>query len=95
MVDSARHRVVADGGEVSLTPTEWGILTVLATAPGRVFGRPELSNLTARGGVEVSARTVDSHVKNLRRKVERDPSRPEIVLTVLGVGYRFGLSRDG
>ena len=95
VVDSARHRVVVDGTEVALTPTEWGILTLLATAPGRVFGRPELINLTARGGVEVFERTVDSHVKNLRRKIERDPARPEIVQTVLGVGYRFGLSRDG
>jgi Response regulators consisting of a CheY-like receiver domain and a winged-helix DNA-binding domain len=95
VVDSARHRVVLDGDEVSLTPTEWGILTVLATAPGRVFGRSELINLTARGGVEVFERTVDSHVRNLRRKVERDSARPEIVQTVHGVGYRFGLSRDG
>lgn len=94
-VDSARHRVVVDGCEVVLTPTEWGIVTVLATAPGRVFRRAELIHFTARSGVEVFERTVDSHVKNLRRKIERDPARPEIVQTVHGVGYRFGLSRDG
>jgi DNA-binding response OmpR family regulator len=95
VVDVERRSVEVRGAIVELTPTEWGLLTALAQVPGRVYSRAELVNL-ARGyefaGYE---RTIDSHVKNLRRKVERDPRHPAIVVTVLGGGYRFGLRRDG
>jgi DNA-binding response OmpR family regulator len=79
---------------VRLTPTEWSILATLATTAGRVYSRFELMQ-TARGyefdGYE---RTIDSHVKNLRRKLERDPHAPAIVETVLGGGYRLALRPD-
>ena len=83
------------GAEVELTPTEWGILVALATVPGRVYSRFELINRVRGYDFEGYERTIDSHVKNLRRKIEEDPSNPIIVQTVLGGGYRLGLNRDG
>ena len=94
VIDEPRRIVTVAGQAVSLTPTEWGILLALSTSPGRVYSRLELMN-RARGhefaGYE---RSIDSHVKNLRRKIEPDPHTPRIVLTVLGGGYRFGLTSD-
>ena len=82
------------GAAVPLTPTEWGILGALATVPGRVYSRLELINKVRGYEFEGYERTVDSHVKNLRRKIEQDPGKPGIIVTVLGGGYRLGLSRD-
>jgi DNA-binding response OmpR family regulator len=92
-VDEVRHEATVRGERVELTPTEWGILTALAAVPGRVYSRLELLN-RVRGYELSSERVVDSHVKNLRRKLERDAQRPEIVETVMGAGYRLGLTRD-
>ena len=94
VIDEDRREVVAGGASVELTPTEWGLLTALARNPGRVYSRSELVNRVRGYEFEGYERTIDSHVKNLRRKIERDPRRPRIVLTVLGGGYRLGLSRD-
>lgn len=93
-IDEDRHEVRVRGEQVELTPSEWGLLVALAGAPGRVYSRTELINRT-RGYEFASERAVDSHVKNLRRKIEADPHEPRIVETVLGVGYRLGLRRDG
>jgi DNA-binding response OmpR family regulator len=79
---------------VELTPTEWGMLLALSAAPGRVFSRAELINRVRGHEFDGYERSVDSHIKNLRRKVEADPRKPVVVLTVLGGGYRFGLPRD-
>lgn len=95
VIDEDRRRVQVDGHEVELTPTEWGVLVALAAVPGRVYSRYELINRVRGYEFEGYERTVDSHVKNLRRKIEADPSRPELVETVLGAGYRLGVSRDG
>jgi DNA-binding response OmpR family regulator len=92
-IDEARHEVTVDGVEVELTATEFGLLSALAAAPGRVYSRAELLN-RVRGYETASERTVDSHIRNLRRKIEPDPAHPTIVGTVLGVGYRLGLHRD-
>ncbi len=78
----------------SLTPTEFGVLAALARVPGRVYSRYELINRVRGYEFDGYERTIDSHVKNLRRKIERDPRHPEVVLTVLSVGYRLGLTRD-
>jgi DNA-binding response OmpR family regulator len=83
------------GQPVQLTPTEWGILVTLATVPGRVYSRFELINKVRGYEFEGYERTVDSHVKNLRRKIEDDPADPRVIVTVLGGGYRLGLTRDG
>ncbi|HEU5081731.1 MAG TPA: response regulator transcription factor [Acidimicrobiales bacterium] len=93
VIDEDRHEVHVSGERVELTPTEWGILTALAAVPGRVYSRLELLN-RVRGYELSSERVVDSHVKNLRRKLEDDPQHPRIVETVLGAGYRLGLRHD-
>ena len=93
-LDEERREVVADGAPVALTPTEFGILAALARVPGRVYSRYELANRVRGYEFAGYERTIDSHVKNLRRKLERDPHAPEIVLTVHSGGYRLGLHRD-
>jgi len=94
VIDEPRRLVTVRGAMVSLTPTEWGVLVALATVPGRVYSRFELINRVRGYEFEGYERTVDSHVKNLRRKVEEDPAKPVVVQTVMGGGYRLGLSRD-
>jgi DNA-binding response OmpR family regulator len=95
VIDEPRRTVVVRGAAIDLTPTEWGLLLALATVPGRVYSRFELINRVRGYEFEGYERTVDSHVKNLRRKIETDPGNPRIVQTVLGGGYRLGLARDG
>jgi len=95
VLDEARRAAAVRGQAIDLTPTEWALLTSLVRSPGRVYSRFELVNRARGYEFEGYERTIDSHVKNLRRKIERDPHTPRIVETVLGVGYRFGLSRDG
>src|ERR1700722_13462828 len=94
VIDEPRRAVTVRGEQVGLTPTEWGVLVALATVPGRVYSRFELINRVRGYEFEGYERTVDSHVKNLRRKIESDPAQPQIVQTVLGGGYRLGMSRD-
>jgi DNA-binding response OmpR family regulator len=94
LIDTPRRQVVVRGAPADLTPTEWGILGALATVPGRVYSRFELINRVRGYEFEGYERTIDSHVKNLRRKIEEDQARPQIVQTVLGGGYRLGLTRD-
>jgi DNA-binding response OmpR family regulator len=95
VIDEPRRSAQVRGTEVDLTPTEWGILVALATVPGRVYSRFELINRVRGYEFEGYERTIDSHVKNLRRKIEEDPGDPAIIQTVLGGGYRLGLTRDG
>jgi DNA-binding response OmpR family regulator len=94
VIDEPRRLATVRGAPVELTPTEWGILVALATAPGRVYSRFELINRVRGHEFEGYERTIDSHVKNLRRKIEADPGHPVVVQTVLGGGYRLGLTRD-
>ena len=95
VIDEQRRSVEIRGTDVSLTPTEWGVLVALATVPGRVYSRYEIINRTRGYEFDGYERSVDSHVKNLRRKIEIDAGQPEIIQTVLGGGYRLGLNRDG
>jgi DNA-binding response OmpR family regulator len=94
VIDEPRRQATVRGAAVELTPTEWGVLVALATVPGRVYSRFELINRVRGHEFEGYERTVDSHVKNLRRKIEEDPGSPQIIQTVLGGGYRLGLTRD-
>jgi DNA-binding response OmpR family regulator len=94
IIDEPRRQVMVRGSAADLTPTEWGVLVALATVPGRVYSRFELINRVRGYEFEGYERTIDSHVKNLRRKIEEDPGNPQIVQTVLGSGYRLGLARD-
>ncbi len=91
-IDEPRHVVSIDGEALDLTPTEWGLLTSLASSPGRVFSRYELVNRVRGYEFEGYERTIDSHVKNLRRKL--GPAGPDLVHTVVGVGYQLGWHRD-
>jgi DNA-binding response OmpR family regulator len=93
VIDEDRHQVTVASRPIDLTPTEFALLVALAARPGRVYSRGELLN-RVRGYEIASERTVDTHVKNLRRKIEPDPARPRIVETVVGVGYRLGLELD-
>jgi DNA-binding response OmpR family regulator len=95
VLDHDRREVIVRGDAVALTSTEWGILTSLARFPGRVYSRYELINRVRGYEFEGYERTVDSHVKNLRHKIEADPRKPRIVATLVGGGYRLGLRRDG
>jgi DNA-binding response OmpR family regulator len=91
-IDEPRHVASIDGEALDLTPTEWGLLTSLASSPGRVFSRYELVNRVRGYEFEGYERTIDSHVKNLRRKL--GPAGPDLVRTVVGVGYQLGWHRD-
>jgi DNA-binding response OmpR family regulator len=95
VIDEPRRAAEVRGTPVELTPTEWGILVALAAVPGRVYSRLELINRVRGYEFEGYERTIDSHVKNLRRKIEEDQREPQIIQTVLGGGYRLGLTRDG
>ncbi len=94
IIDEDRREVIVREIPLELTPSEWGVLTTLARSPGRVYSRFDLINRVRGYEYDGYERSVDSHVKNLRRKVERNPHDPRIVQTVLGAGYRLGLSRD-
>jgi two-component system alkaline phosphatase synthesis response regulator PhoP len=92
-LDVPRMRTEVAGRIVELTSTEFTILLTLARQPGRIFTRAQL--LDALHGVtfESYERAIDSHIKNLRRKVEPEPGQPRYILTVYGVGYRFAEDR--
>ncbi len=74
---------------MTLTATEFDLLARMAAAPGRVFTRGQLLETIHGVAVDAGQRAIDAHVKNLRRKIEREPARPERLLTVHGVGYRL------
>jgi two-component system, OmpR family, alkaline phosphatase synthesis response regulator PhoP len=88
-VDTVRRQVTVGDQVVELTATEFDLLVELARQPGRVFTRGQLLGTIHGVVVESYERTVDAHIKNLRRKLEPDPQRPRYLLTVHGVGYRF------
>ncbi len=93
-VDVARGEVRRLGDPVSLTLSEWKILTALLRRPGKVFTREELISLVFGPDFDGTDRVVDTHVKNLRRKLEADPKHPVYILTAHGAGYRFGGDRE-
>jgi DNA-binding response OmpR family regulator len=88
-VDGGRFEVRVGGATVHLTAKEFGIVELLAREPGRVFTRGQIIDRTFGFEQEVSERTVDAHVVNLRRKIETDPAEPRYVQTVYGRGYRM------
>jgi DNA-binding response OmpR family regulator len=91
-IDSAKLRVERGGTSIDLTATEFQIVAALARHPGRVFTRAQLLDAVRGTEVESFERAIDAHVKNIRRKLERDPHRPTYVLTVYGIGYKFAES---
>jgi two-component system alkaline phosphatase synthesis response regulator PhoP len=87
-LDVPRLAATRDGESIDLTATEFHLLAALARQPGRVFTRGQLLDAIRGDALEAFDRAIDAHVKNLRRKIERDPHSPSIILTVYGVGYK-------
>lgn len=90
VIDSLKHEVKKDGKVVNLTPKEYRILLTMVKYPQKTFTREELVNMALGDDFEGFDRTVDTHIKNLRQKIETDPKSPVYILTVHGIGYRFG-----
>jgi DNA-binding response OmpR family regulator len=88
-IDTVQHEVRRNGAAIELTPNEYRLLVTLARYPGRVYSRFELINHVQGYDFEGYERTIDAHVKNLRKKIEPDPKNPRYVETVFGVGYRL------
>jgi len=88
-IDTVQHEVRRAGEAVELTPNEYRLLVTLARYPGRVYSRFELINHVQGYDFEGYERTIDAHVKNLRKKIEPNPKNPRYVETVFGVGYRL------
>jgi DNA-binding response OmpR family regulator len=88
-IDLDGHTVQRAEKTIDLTPTEFSLLTSLASQPGRVFSRLQLLEASQGTAYEGYERTIDAHVKNLRAKLESDPKKPRYIETVFGVGYRF------
>ncbi|HUP54641.1 MAG TPA: response regulator transcription factor [Methylomirabilota bacterium] len=93
VLDLPRMRAELAGRAVDLTPTEFALLAALARQPGRIFTRSQLLDAVHGVAFESYERAIDTHIKNIRRKLEPDPRRPTLVLTVYGVGYRFADER--
>jgi two-component system alkaline phosphatase synthesis response regulator PhoP len=88
-MDIARREVSVHNQNVDLTPTEFELLRTLMANPGYVFTRAELIEQSLGYEYESMERTLDTHIKNLRKKIEIDPRQPEYIQTVYGVGYRL------
>jgi DNA-binding response OmpR family regulator len=93
VLDPAAHEVTVAGQPVNLTPSEFALLMALMEAPGRVFTREQLLERLQGSEYEGVERTIDVHIRNLRRKIEPEPARPRYVETVFGVGYRCSAER--
>ena len=89
LLDVDRHEVQVDGRSIELTPTEFDLLQTLMEFPGHAFTRQALIEKGLGYAYEGMERTLDSHIRNLRRKIEPDPSNPTYIKTVFGVGYRL------
>jgi two-component system alkaline phosphatase synthesis response regulator PhoP len=89
VLDTQRLRVTRGNDVIDLTATEFQLLATLAAQPGRVFTRAQLLDAVHGVAFESFERAIDAHIKNIRRKLERDPRAPYYIETVYGIGYRF------
>lgn len=88
-IDLLGHEVAVNGATVNLSSKEFELLRILASHPGQVLTREQLLDLVWGNDFYGDSRTVDVHIRWLREKIEKDPSNPEFILTVRGVGYKF------
>ncbi len=88
-LDQYKRTVFRDEKAIELTPTEFDLLSTMAKNPGRVYTRIQLLDILQGEAYEGYERTIDSHVKNLRKKIEPNPDKPIYILTVHGVGYKL------
>ena len=89
IIDISKHMVKKAGVEINLTPNEFKILAILAKNPRKVFSRSQLVSLAFGYDFDGYDRTVDTHIKNIRQKIEDNPKEPKYIITVYGVGYKF------
>jgi DNA-binding response OmpR family regulator len=89
VIDHTRLQVSRNGAPIDLTATEFQLFAALARQPGRTFTRAQLLDAVHGTDVESFERAIDTHIKNIRRKVEADPRSPKYILTVYGMGYKF------
>ncbi|MEP7289050.1 MAG: response regulator transcription factor [Chloroflexota bacterium] len=94
-LDVDYHTFSIDGNPVEMTPSEFAILNTLMQYPNRVFTRSELIELALGYSYDGLERTLDSYIKNMRKKIEADPSQPRYIETVFGVGYCLREAREG
>jgi two-component system response regulator BaeR len=90
-IDEAGRRITVHGRPLDLTPTEFELLAALARRPGQVFSRAQLLELARQDSLDVTDRAIDSHIKNLRRKIDTAAPGLEPIQSLYGVGYRFEL----
>ena len=89
VIDNARMQVLRDGTAFDLTPTEFQLVAALARKPGRIFTRAQLLDAVRGDDADAFDRAIDTHIKNIRRKIEPDARQPRYILTVYGMGYKF------
>ncbi|WP_019153613.1 response regulator transcription factor [Robertmurraya massiliosenegalensis] len=96
IIDALKREVLLNGQTLALTPIEYKLLFTMASFPGRVYSRTDLLEKVQDDGVyfEGYERSIDTHIKNLRKKIEDDSRHPEYILTVFGMGYKFGGKPD-
>lgn len=92
-VDYERREARQNGAPLSLTPIEWKLLTLFTKYPQKIFSRDDLLTAVCAEGCGGYDRVIDTHIKNLRRKLGEDPKNPVYILTVHGFGYKFGGGR--
>jgi Response regulators consisting of a CheY-like receiver domain and a winged-helix DNA-binding domain len=90
IINDLNYEVKKGGNIVNLTPIEYNILITMVKYPGKIFTRTELISVALGGNFEGYDRTIDSHIKNLRQKIEDEPKNPAYILTMRGIGYKFG-----
>jgi DNA-binding response OmpR family regulator len=90
VIDFEKKLIKKSGQEVSLTPSEFNILVALMKYPQKVFTRAELIDIAMDGAFEGYDRVIDNHIKNVRQKIEDDSKNPNYILTIHGIGYKFG-----
>lgn len=95
IVDTENRRVQVDGRQVNLTATEFKLLAVLCENPQKIYSRGELSYIVQGFRFNGDSRTIDAHVKNLRRKIENNSQQPRYIATRIGSGYQFDADGDG
>ncbi|MGM7682980.1 response regulator transcription factor [Cytobacillus sp. Hm23] len=96
IIDHVKKEVKLNADILALTPNEYKILITMASYPGRVYSRADLLEKIQEDGIyfEGYERSIDTHIKNLRKKIETDSRHPEFIVTVFGMGYKFGGEKD-
>jgi DNA-binding response OmpR family regulator len=90
VIDTMKYEVKRHGKVINLTPNEYKLLVTMVKCPDKTFTRDELINIALGENFDGYDRTIDTHIKNIRQKIEPEPKNPQYILTVHGIGYRFG-----